>query len=148
MTKILEFQGPWRFLSNFWPCELHYSGTTWPSAEHAYQAAKTRLPHQKELIRAAPSPAVAKRLGRRIPHSAMHADWEHIKLTVMSNIVHAKFEDPELRKALLETGDAILEEGNWWGDTFWGVSPAGSGVGRNYLGHILMQVREELRSGL
>jgi predicted NAD-dependent protein-ADP-ribosyltransferase YbiA (DUF1768 family) len=31
-----------------------------------------------------------------------------------------------------------------WGDRFWGVC---NGVGENMLGKLLMQVREELRSG-
>ena len=37
-----------------------------------------------------------------------------------------------------------LEEGNWWGDIFWGVDKK-TGAGENNLGKILMKVREELR---
>jgi predicted NAD-dependent protein-ADP-ribosyltransferase YbiA (DUF1768 family) len=40
------------------------------------------------------------------------------------------------------TGDRKLVEGNYWHDTFWGVC---NGVGENYLGEILMHVRQELR---
>ena len=39
--------------------------------------------------------------------------------------------------------DALLEEGNTWGDRVWGVC---QGQGENRLGKILMKVREELRA--
>ena len=50
-----------------------------------------------------------------------------------------------LGKALLATGSAELQEGNDWGDVYWGVCPPLSGRGQNYLGRILMKVRAELR---
>ena len=43
---------------------------------------------------------------------------------------------------LINTGDAILIEGNTWGDTYWGVC---DGVGENRLGKLLMEVREECK---
>lgn len=43
--------------------------------------------------------------------------------------------------AHLATGDAILIEGNTWGDRFWGVC---EGFGQNHLGHVLMRVRVQL----
>ena len=39
-------------------------------------------------------------------------------------------------------GEEYLEEGNTWHDTYWGVC---NGKGKNKLGKILMQVREELK---
>ena len=38
----------------------------------------------------------------------------------------------------------MLEEGNTWHDTFWGVD-AKTGEGQNHLGKILMKIREELK---
>ena len=40
-SKIGEFQGEYRFLSNFWPAPVEFEGITYPSVEHAYQSAKT-----------------------------------------------------------------------------------------------------------
>lgn len=61
----------------------------------------------------------------------------------MQDLVWQKFSNsPELAKMLLETGDAVLEEGNDWGDTFWGIC---DGKGENHLGKILMHTREKLR---
>jgi len=43
-----------------------------------------------------------------------------------------------------------LQEGNWWGDTFWGVSLRPSGKlslvgGQNKLGVLLMEIRAGLK---
>jgi len=46
---------------------------------------------------------------------------------------------------LLQTGDAKLVLNNKWNDKFWGVC---RGVGENWLGKILMEVRDELRKQL
>ncbi len=43
---------------------------------------------------------------------------------------------------LLATGSAELIEGNDWGDDYWGRATP---QGKNHLGVVLMQVREELR---
>ena len=62
----------------------------------------------------------------------------------MLEIVRSKFkQNKDLAKKLIETGDAYLEEGNWWGDKIWGVC---NGEGENRFGKILMQVREELKN--
>ena len=61
----------------------------------------------------------------------------------MYNICKAKFtQDEALKTNLLKTGDAILIEGNTWGDKIWGQV---NGVGENNLGKILMRIREELK---
>ena len=38
---IEKFEGDYRFLSNFHPCEIIRDGDKYASVEHAYQAAKT-----------------------------------------------------------------------------------------------------------
>jgi len=117
---ILTFDGEHRFLSNFYPSAILYRGHTWPMVEHAYQAAKfTNLEYQHH-IRLAPTPGVAKRLGRS-PHK--RSDWDSVKVGIMFSLLQLKFQIPELRGQLLATGDRWLEEGNSWGDTFWGVCP-------------------------
>jgi ribA/ribD-fused uncharacterized protein len=137
LDRIKEFQGDHRFLSNFYvpPGEKL-------SLEHVYQALKTNDKTWQELIMAAPSPGEAKRLGYQAP---MRPDWEEIKVHVMHSLVYAKFAtNDDLKKLLLNTGDAFLEEGNNWGDTFWGVDMK-TGEGLNMLGDILMSVRNEIK---
>jgi hypothetical protein len=43
---------------------------------------------------------------------------------------------------LINTGDTYLEEGNTWGDTYWGTV---DGVSKNMLGKTLMKVRDLLK---
>jgi predicted NAD-dependent protein-ADP-ribosyltransferase YbiA (DUF1768 family) len=82
----------------------------------------------------------AKRLGRRVQ---VQPDWDSIKLRMMEYILTAKFSMPDMAAKLLATGDAILIEGNTWGDKFWGEC---DGEGANHLGHILMYVRDSKRA--
>ena len=65
----------------------------------------------------------------------------------MRSIVQAKFaQNHDLADKLLSTGDAVLEEGNNWGDRIWGVVwEDGRKVGENRLGRILMDTRSRLR---
>ena len=138
--RIDRFRGDHAFLSNFHRAPFRWQGNVWPTSEAAFQAAKTRDERMRERIRKAPSPATAKRLGRR---ADLRPDWEHVKDDVMHSILRAKFAVPELRDALLATGDAELVEGNTWGDTYWGVC---AGKGRNQLGRTLLRIRDEIRA--
>ena len=82
-------------------------------------------------------PAKAKSAGNKVD---LRPDWESVKYQVMLDINRLKFEDPNLEAKLLNTGEAYLEETNWWGDVYWGVC---NGIGENNLGEILMLVRGE-----
>lgn len=140
---ITEFQGEFRFLSNFWPCEIEFEGMVFPTVEHAYQAAKTTNKSERKRIQSCRQPGQAKRLGKQF---TLRPDWESIKITVMVILVAKKFQDPQLKALLLATGTQQIQEGNMWRDTFWGICPPGSGNGKNMLGKILMSVREDLRN--
>ncbi len=134
---ILEFQGEYRFLSNFWPALIDYEGITYPSVEHAYQAAKTLDQDTRLVIAATDTPGKTKRLGGGV---TLRPNWDFIKRQVMKDLLLIKFrKDGPLHNWLMCTRD---EEGNYWGDTYWGVC---KGVGMNWLGKLLMEVREELR---
>lgn len=135
---ITEFKGKYAFLSNFWPVQIQDGGITYPSVEHAYQAAKCADPKLKAGFTSGTASQVKKR-GR---HVKIRDDWDSIKLQLMELLVGQKFQHEHLKKDLLATGDAILIEGNWWGDRFWGVC---NGKGENHLGKILMKVRAELK---
>lgn len=136
--NINKFSGEYEFLSNFYLCPLYveYDGWEYPTSEHAFQAAKTLDLETRMKICICNTPGQAKRLGRKV---LLRADWEKIKLPIMKSILLSKFNrNPKLKKALIDTEYCTLEEGNNWGDTFWGVC---NGKGSNYLGKLLMLVR-------
>lgn len=138
---IDSFRGEYAFLSNFFLCEIIWGGQSWPSAEHLYQALKTLKPEQREAIRVLQSPGAAKRKGRSVE---LRSDWDACKVETMREIIWQKFQPgTELATRLLATHPATLIEGNKWGDTFWGVC---GGRGENWLGRILMERREHLRT--
>lgn len=134
---IDKFDGEYSFLSNFYPCHLTYNGLSFLNSEAAYQGQKC-LSRTFEFCKL--NPSEAKRLGRRV---AIRDDWEKVKGDIMYEICKAKFtQNPELANRLVDTGDAMLIEGNTWGDKVWGVCDGG---GQNLLGKILMQIRGEFR---
>jgi ribA/ribD-fused uncharacterized protein len=139
-SAIRQFSGPYRFLSNFYEAAIPYEGIVYPSAEHAYQAAKTLDVNMRRRVSELPQAGEAKRFGKTLP---LRSDWETVKLGVMEKIVTIKFRrHDDLRERLLDTGDRHLEEGNTWGDVYWGSS---NGDGMNNLGIILMRVRDKLK---
>lgn len=140
-NKVIDsFFGKYRFLSNFYPSLIIINQVEYATVEHAYQAAKTQDPSQKLLVAAQTTPGKVKRFGRTI---TIRKDWNQIKIKIMNGLIHLKFTIYEdLRKKLLATANMELIEGNLWNDTFWGMC---RGKGHNYLGKILMQVRENLK---
>lgn len=136
---INEFRGPYYFLSNFYEAPVTWNNITYRNNEAAFQSAKTNDIAVRKTF-AAMDPSTAKREGRRV---TLRPDWEEVKYQIMYEICFAKFtQNKELRERLLATRDEYLEEGNTWGDRIWGTV---NGQGNNWLGKILMQVREELK---
>lgn len=141
-SEITQFRGEWRFLSNFWPSPVTLGKITFPTAEHAYQASKTLDQGARLAIAGLDTPGQAKRAGQKLQ---LRPDWERAKKRVMLLVVLAKFMDsPDLIRRLVATEEAYLEEGNTWHDNFWGACGCEQhiGEGLNYLGRILMMVRD------
>ena len=139
---IDKFDGEYAFLSNYSVSPFRIDYVLFPTMEHYFQANKADNQNDYLHIAYAPTPGEAKRLGRKIQ---LRPNWEKIKDEVMLTGLRKKFADPELRSLLLATGDEELVEGNYWGDTYWGVC---NGVGQNKLGKLLMQVREEIKNNI
>ena len=135
---IATFTGKNEFLSNFWPCKVQYQGIVYPSVEHGFQACKSLSRRDRIRISKLKTATAAKRAGRRLK---LRSDWERVKKVIMYNFLRQKFKDPELRDKLIATRDAKLIEGNWWGDSYWGVY---GGKGKNKLGKLLMKIRDGL----
>lgn len=139
MEDVLEFKGKFAFLSNFFPATFTWNNIRWNHAEGAYQAAKSGS-FTEQILFSQMTAVEAKRAGKKV---ILRPDWERVKYDIMYEIVAAKFnQNPPLLKRLLATGHATLEEGNYWKDRIWGVCPAGSGKGNNWLGKILMSIRD------
>jgi ribA/ribD-fused uncharacterized protein len=129
--------------SNFAPYPIRLKGKTWPTSEHYFQAQKYAGTAHEEAVRQSKSPMVAARMGRSRKRP-LRRDWEAVKVAVMREAVRAKFtQHDDLREVLLATGEALIVE-HTDNDDYWG--DGGDGRGKNMLGKILREVREELRA--
>ncbi|MGH9762353.1 MAG: NADAR family protein [Blastocatellia bacterium] len=140
--RFYKVSEPYGEFSNFVPYPIHVDGKQWPTSEHYFQAQKFAGMRHEEAVRKAKSPMIAARIGRDRTRG-LRPDWEKVKDGIMLNAVRAKFnQHPRLASLLLSTGTAELVEhtgkGAYWGD-------GGDGCGKNMLGKILMQIRDELR---
>jgi len=118
-----------------------FGGIAYRTSEHAYQAQKTVNDNTRLNISILQTPGEAKQYGKAVK---LRPDWDEIKLEKMQAIVRAKFtQNPLLKEKLLATDDIELEEGNAWGDTYWGIC---DGEGENHLGKILMDLRKDLNT--
>lgn len=147
MAETINFystKGEYGCFSNFSRHSVKLEGEMWPTSEHYFQAKKFEGTRHETEVRKAGSPREAADMGRDRKRP-LRADWEQVKDDIMRTVVRAKFTQHEaLRKTLLSTGDAILVE-HTVNDRYWG--DGGDGSGKNMLGKILMEIREELKNG-
>lgn len=137
MNIINSFDGEYDFLSNFYECPILWKGNLYRNSESIYQSYKTldNVPFDFTKTTGSQAKKISKTLNVR-------SDWNKIKFDLMFNICREKFnQNPDIAQKLMNTGDTILIEGNYWGDTYWGIC---NGEGQNNLGKILMKIREEL----
>jgi ribA/ribD-fused uncharacterized protein len=131
-------------LCNFSSFQIEWRGRLWPTSEHAYQASHffetaPELAEQIFNVRSAHGAyKIAKANGDKAPKN-----WEEIQESVMLDICRHKLQQHEyVRQKLLDTGtEQIVEDSPK--DSFWGWGP--DRKGRNALGEIWMQLRDELR---
>lgn len=136
-----EYNGKWikNWFSNMVVFPMYIEARLWPSIENYYQAMKTTDRDVQETIRAA-SPSGAKQLGKKV---ILRKDWEQIKEGKMKYALSLKFSMQPWYDLLMATGDTQLIEWNNWGDKYWGVTE--DGRGRNRLGVLLMELRDEFK---
>lgn len=117
------------------------------TAEHLFQAMKFSYEGGVEVMKqimVCDRPKKAYDLSQDKVHKKVRKDWicQGYNKKAMYFVVREKFKDAELKKKLLETGDSNLNE-HTEKDKFWGDGGS-EGKGKNMLGKILMEIREEI----
>lgn len=135
---IRKFRGENDWLSNFAPVNITLNGVTYASVEHAYMSAKSENPEWKKLC--ADSTQTAGTIKRLSKFIALVDGWEQRKVTVMRSCLVQKYHTEPYRTKLINTGTEYIQEGNDWGDVFWGVNLE-TGEGENNLGKLIMYIR-------
>lgn len=132
---------PYGEFSNFAAFPITLKGVAWPTAEHYFQAQKFAGTSHEEEVRIADSPMTCAKMGRERSRP-LRPDWESVKDDIMREAVLAKFQQhPKLLSLLLSTGNAALVE-HTKNDSYWG--DGGDGSGKNMLGRILEEIRQQL----
>lgn len=127
--------------NNFSAHAIEFRGKLYPTAEHAYQAAKCTDPEGQEAIRNARSPLQAKTLANETYKAVRYPDWTNKKLAVVEEILRTKLaQHPEAQEALRESGDEEIVEDSPT-DYFWGAGA--DGTGQNMFGKLWMKIRDE-----
>ncbi len=92
-----------------------------------------------------PYPRLCAIAAHSLPWYDVRPKWNEVKVERMRTVLGLKFDRKErcwLWRALLDTGEAVLIEASRM-DAFWGIGKKGDG--KNMLGMLLMQLREQLR---
>lgn len=133
--------------SNLLRRPISFEGEIFPTAEHAYQAGKARKKEVRDWLMAAPSPSLLAMAAHGLYYWDIAPGWSTTKFARMKAVLVAKFtQHDDLKQTLLSTGKSRLVEAATVDSTvnrLWGEV---NGVGKNMLGVLLMEVREELRS--
>ena len=78
--KITRFREEHFFLSNFYGRAVRLGGVLYPSAEAAFQAAKTLNLAERAQIQRCATPAAARAAGRRV---TLRLGWDTLRIDVM-----------------------------------------------------------------
>jgi len=131
MTKAIELTGKYKALINSYPSRITVEGITYPTLEHAFQAAKLTDTETKVLISKAKLPDVSS----LVEKGFTRPNWKEIQWATMYQLMKLKFEsNPTLASVLQDTGNHRL------------AYPKKHRRRRNKLESILMKVRGELRA--
>jgi len=144
---INRFIGKYKDFSNFEPAKVRFENLTFPTVEHAYVAAKSldRSFRRDVALMPAGKAGQVKKWGRTIK---LRDDWDKVNIEIMSDLIVQKFNannNYERNQLLLNTGDQLIVEGNFWHDNYWGNCLCDKCMkikGLNHLGLIIMKVRE------
>lgn len=153
----MQFRGDFFPFSNMYPLEEWIEadcGVLVPTSEHAYMANRLLDPQLQRavaMVRDTDHTAGGAR-AKQLAHEYIQKGAEQAFVTdiervdLMRSVVTRKvLANKSIELLLLSTRETTIEEGNTWGDTFWGISPPGSGVGANHLGRIYMELRDKLQ---
>ena len=142
VAVVYTLSGEYGILSNFYPQEIKFEGMTAVAPEALYQALKFEDPKYRRYVLAAKNPVEAKKRGR-----ARQADYVDVpcRVAIMRTVLKLRAQDAKFRERLLSTGSQPIVERSAL-DQFWGARPQGNQlIGRNVLGRLLMELREQLR---
>jgi len=146
--KTLPIEIFYIYFSPYTSHAIEVDGALYPTVEHAYQCARYTDEKIKEEIRDATSPMKAWQVSSKYKHlQKPEFKDENYKREVMKEMMRFKMlQHEEVKHVLLDSGDLeIIKKVVTYppGDGFWDIGE--DGKGRNEIGKIWMEIREELK---
>ena len=145
---------PYGWLSNMSPYPIIFGGLEYRTTEALFQALRFDDKKIQEAIRLEKSPMSAKQVINNNEKSLIIQKHSKEDLMNMKMCLKLKLDQhPNLKEELINTGDAIIYEdvtsrGDKGGNLFWGAMlKDGEWVGKNALGDLWMELRNELKNG-
>ena len=165
-SKIVGFHDPngeYGCFSNWYMSSFTYAGAEYNCVEQYMMLQKVKLGHKFDLVEkilSSDNPAKMKEYGSKkcFPEFVdIQPIWDKNCRYIVKRAVRAKFvQNPEILKLLLSTGDSLIAECAGQ-DRVWGIGismndkawkDVNNWNGKNYLGIILMELRDEFRNAL
>jgi ribA/ribD-fused uncharacterized protein len=150
--------GPFGYMSNFYRITFTdpIDGNEYWCSEQYFMYKKCMLfdPSNKTLINKIMNENRSCKLIRELGRKVRNFDqkiWDEHKFTIMLNGLRLKFQNPYIKKKLLETGNMMLYEASQY-DKIWGIGFSAKTAinmspylyGTNLLGKALIVIRDEL----
>lgn len=146
-------------LSQWYKCDFEENGIKYNCCEQYMMAKKAELFGDEEIfneIMKNSNPKIIKGLGRKVRNFDSEI-WNKNRIDIVKNANYLKFsQNGNLKEFLLLTNDAILAEASPY-DRIWGIGLSKEDKrstnpnmwkGTNYLGFILMDVRELINESI
>ena len=151
-SPFSQWYGEW--MGEEYDGSFEVMGCRYPTCEHYMMEQKAYLFDDfkiAEEIMEADHPREVKKLGRKV-QNFVYETWDDNCQDIVFEANYAKFsQNEELKEVLLSTGDKELVEASPY-DAIWGIGFDEKNAlknkdnwGRNLLGKVLMEVREEIR---
>ena len=153
--NVIAFYGKDDYMSNHYESKFMLDGSIFRHVEQAMMFLKAKLFGDDEMamkIFNSYNPKRCKELGRRVRNFEQNV-WDDNKCDIVKRCVRAKFkQNVELNKKLRDTKNALIVEASPH-DDIWGVKLHKNDIkvtnpnkwkGKNLLGKIIMEVREEI----
>lgn len=130
------------FLNLDFPVDIVYDQETYPTALHAFYAAKSKDAYMHAIC-ASRSTGYASRMGHRaVPASG----WDEDQYRIMQDILATKFRNPGMSILLNSVPDSFLTACNENHENLWGTCTCRScnNKGMNLLGLMLLKIKHDI----
>lgn len=152
MITFTKVKLPHGWLSSMSAFPITFNGKEWRTNEHLFQALRFNDETIMEEIRLCRSPMSAKFFAKKNADKMVVEPKSKADLDNMKMVLRLKIDQhPEIKKALLETGNEMIVEdvtkrGIKGNNLFWGMAHVdGDWIGENILGNIWAELRQEMK---